>query len=132
MALRHLQGWLVSALRSREDLILENLALREQLLALHTRQLRRRLPVPHKLFWVVLQRLWSGWKAPLIVVTPRTVVGWHRSGFRWYWTWVLRASRARTARRSEKSTYNRRESFSSVGGYCTARTQRVDMLDCGS
>src|SRR5215472_381653 len=94
MALRHLLGWLVSALRSREDLIPENLALREQLLiALHTRQPRRRLPVPHKLFWVVLQRLWPGWKAPLIVVTPRTVVGWHRSGFRWYWTWVSRNCR---------------------------------------
>ena len=29
----------------------------------------------------------------------------------------------------EKSTYIRPESFSSMGGYYTARTQRVDMLD---
>jgi hypothetical protein len=34
---------------SREDLILENLALRQQLLALHTHRPRRRLTVPHKL-----------------------------------------------------------------------------------
>jgi hypothetical protein len=33
--LRHLLGWVVSACRSREDLVLENLALRQQLLTLH-------------------------------------------------------------------------------------------------
>src|SRR5712692_8048334 len=93
MSLRHLLGWLVSAFSSREDLILENLALRQQLLALHANRPRRRLPALHKLFWVVLRRLWSGWKGPLILVTPRTVVGWHRAGFRRYWTWVSRARR---------------------------------------
>jgi putative transposase len=91
MALRHLLGWLVVALSSREDLILENLALRQQLLALHTHRPRRRLTILHKLFWVVLQRLWSGWRGPLILVTPRTVVGWHRAGFRLYWKWLSRA-----------------------------------------
>ena len=34
VSLRHLLGWMVSAFRSREDLVLENLALRQQLLAL--------------------------------------------------------------------------------------------------
>ena len=74
--LRHLLGWILSALSYREDLILENLALRQQLVALHAKRPRDRLTAPHKLFWVVLRRLWAGWKAPLIVVTPRTVVGW--------------------------------------------------------
>ena len=36
-------------------------------------------------------RLWSRWKEPLILVTPRTVVGWHRAGFRLYWKWLSRA-----------------------------------------
>jgi putative transposase len=88
---RHLLGWVVSALRSREDLILENLALRRQLLALHAKRPRRRLTASHKLFWVVLRRLWDRWKEPLILVTPRTVVGWHRAGFRLYWKWISRA-----------------------------------------
>ena len=35
-----------------EDLVLENLALRRQLLALHAQQPRRRLTALHKLFWV--------------------------------------------------------------------------------
>jgi len=90
ISLRHLLGWLVSAFSSREDLILENLALRQQLLALHAKRPCHRLTALHQLFWVVLRRLWAGWKEPLILVTPRTVVGWHRAGFRLYWKWLSR------------------------------------------
>src|ERR1039458_2724583 len=93
MSLRHLLGWAVSAFSSRENLILENLALRQQILALHAKRPRRRLRALHKLFWVVLRRLWSGWERPLILVTPRTVVEWHRAGFRLYWRWLSRARR---------------------------------------
>ncbi|HZL69028.1 MAG TPA: hypothetical protein VFC29_17040 [Candidatus Limnocylindrales bacterium] len=90
--LRHFLGWLRSAFCAREDLILENLALRQQLLALHAQRPRRRLTTSHKLFWVVLRRLWARWKEPLILVTPRTIVGWHRAGFRLYWDWLSRDS----------------------------------------
>src|SRR5664280_426262 len=90
--LRHFLGRLSSAFCAREDLILENLALRQQLLALHAQQPRRRLTTSHKLFWVVLRRLWARWKEPLILVTPRTIVGWHRAGFRLYWDWLSRDS----------------------------------------
>jgi putative transposase len=89
--LRHFLGWVVGAFRSREDIILENLALRQQLLALHAQRPRRRLTASHKLFWVVLRKCWARWKEPLIQVTPRTVVGWHRAGFRLYWKWLSRA-----------------------------------------
>ena len=70
VSLRHFLGWLVSAFHSREDLVLENLALRRQLLALHGQQPRRRLTALHKLFWVALRTFWSGWTKPLILVTP--------------------------------------------------------------
>ena len=89
--LRHFIGWVVSALGSRGDLILENLALRQQLLALHAKRPRHRSSTMHKLFWVFLRRLWSGWRTPLVLVTPRTVVEWHRAGFRLYWRWLSRA-----------------------------------------
>src|ERR1700690_2523078 len=69
---RHLLGWIVSAFGSPERLILENLALRQQLLALHAKRPRRRLTALHKLFWVVLRRFWSGWKKPLIL--PRSTI----------------------------------------------------------
>jgi putative transposase len=88
--LRHLIGWVISAFRSREDLILENLALRQQLLALRARRPRRRVSALQKLFWLVLRRLWAGWRKPFMLVTPRTVVGWHRAGFRLYWRLISR------------------------------------------
>ena len=39
-----------------------------------------------RLFWVVLSRLWSGWREILVIVKPETVIGWHRKGFRRFWT----------------------------------------------
>ena len=80
-SLRHFLGWIVSSFCSRQELILENLALRQQLVALHAKRPRRRLSARQKLFWVVLRKLWRGWKKTLVSVTPRTVVGWHRAGF---------------------------------------------------
>jgi hypothetical protein len=38
----------------------------------------------------VLRRLWPGWKQALVLVQPETVVGWHRAGFKLYWTCVSR------------------------------------------
>jgi putative transposase len=92
-SLRHLIGWILAIVRSRQDLILENMALRQQLLALHTQRPRRRRSSVHKLFWIALRRFWSGWTKPLVLVTPRTVVAWHRAGFRLYWKWLSRAKR---------------------------------------
>jgi hypothetical protein len=86
VSLRHLLGWIVSSFRSREDLLLENLALRRQLLALHAQRPRTRLTALHKLFWVAL-------KQALLVVTPETVVRWHRAGFRWYWKLISKVRR---------------------------------------
>ena len=92
--LRHLLGWLIGAFRSRQDLVLENLALRQQLLTLHAQRPRRRFTTPQKLFWVLLRKGSAGWRRPLILVTPRTVVGWHRAGFRLYWKWLTRVRSA--------------------------------------
>ena len=102
VSLRLLLGWMVSAFSSREDLVLENLALRQQLLALHAKRPRRRLTALHKLFWVALRTFWSGWTEPLVLVTRRTVVRWHRAGFRLYWTWVSRARQVGGRKRVSK------------------------------
>jgi putative transposase len=40
-----------------------------------------------------MRGLWSGWKKPLILVTPRTVVAWHRACFRLHWKWLSRPKR---------------------------------------
>ena len=36
------------------------------------------------------------------MVTPRTVVNWHRAGFRLYWMWVSRVSQVRGRKRASK------------------------------
>jgi putative transposase len=91
--LRLLKLLFVQALRSccsRRDLLLENLARRQQLAVLKQRHPQPRCSASDKLFWVALQRLWPGWKKALILVQPETVVRWHRSGFKLYWTWLSR------------------------------------------
>jgi len=101
VSLRHLLGLMVSAFSSREDLVLENLALRQQLLALHA-QPRRRLTALHKLFWVALKSFWSGWRKSLVLATPRTVVNWHRAEFRLYWAWLSRVRQVGGRKRVSK------------------------------
>ena len=64
---------------SRCDLLLENLALRQQLAVLKQKNSQPRLALSDKLFWVMLRRLWPGWKQVLILVQPETVVRWHRA-----------------------------------------------------
>jgi putative transposase len=79
-----------SAVRRRNDLILENLLLRQQLqVALRP---RRRLSLqPHdRLFWILVRRLLPDWRRNLLYVRPETVIRWHRRGWRWYWTWRSR------------------------------------------
>jgi putative transposase len=80
-----LPGAILRLLCTRRMLLLENLALRQQLAALKRRRPRPRLGIFDKLFWVFARRFWSGWKQALIIVNPETVVRWHRSGFRLYW-----------------------------------------------
>jgi putative transposase len=84
-------GTLVRLWRPRRSLLLENLALRQQLAVLKRRHPRPRIDLLDKLFWLAARRFWSGWKQSLIVVTPETVVRWHRAGFRLYWRLISRA-----------------------------------------
>jgi len=76
--------------RSRRDLLLENLALRQQLAVLKQRHPQPRFARSDRLFWLILRRLWNGWKQALILVKPETVVRWHRAGFKAYWTRLSR------------------------------------------
>jgi len=84
-------GLMARCFRSRRKLLLENLALRQQLAVLKRRQARPTLLPFDKLFWMLACRFWSEWKKSLLVVTPETVVPWHRAGFRLYWSWISKA-----------------------------------------
>ncbi len=72
---------LVSLVRSRRELLLENLALRQQLATI-VQKAHPRIRVADRVFWVALRRVWSRWAEALVVVKPETVVRWHRAGYR--------------------------------------------------
>jgi Integrase core domain len=75
-----------SAIRTRANLAIENLALRQQLAVLRRRRPRPPLAWPDRLFWIALSRTWSRWRDALMGVRPDTVVRWHRSALRRFWT----------------------------------------------
>jgi putative transposase len=75
---------------SHRYLALENLALRLQL-AVYKKTLRRpKLHPSDRIFCIWLSRLWAEWRQALIIVTPVTVLRWHRRRFRDYWTKLSR------------------------------------------
>src|SRR5947209_418786 len=86
-----------SAVRTRRELALENLALRQQLAVWKARQPRPRLTEMERIFWIGVARLWKNWRSSLQVVRPETVVRWHRRGFRLYWAWKSRRRWGRPA-----------------------------------
>src|SRR6266851_5180629 len=87
-----LLGALGASLRTRTDLALENLALRQQLVLLR-RSKRPQFGRLDRLFWVWLSDQWPGWRDALHVVRPQTVIRWHRQGFRAFCTWKSRRGR---------------------------------------
>lgn len=80
-----------STVRSRAALAVEVFALRHQLAVLRrqapTRLRLRRVDRP---VWVGLSRVWTSWRGAVQIVSPDTVVRWHRRGFAVYWHWKSR------------------------------------------
>jgi putative transposase len=76
--------------KSRVTLYLENLALRHQLSVLRRSVKRPKLTSADRLLWAWLCEFWIDWRSSLVIVKPETVIGWHRKGFRLFWTWKVR------------------------------------------
>jgi len=71
--------------RRRADLVIENLALRQQVTALKKERPRPSLEDLDRAFWVALRASWPGWANRLVLVKADTVARWHRDRFRRYW-----------------------------------------------
>jgi hypothetical protein len=89
-----------SAFRTRAELALENLALRQQLATLRRASPRARLRLVDRAFWIALSHIWHRWADVLVIVKPDTVIRWHRAGFRLFLRWK---SRSRAPRDDEVS-----------------------------
>ena len=66
--------------------VVENLALRQQLAVFRCTVKRPQLRAGDRLFWILLSKAWRDWRTALVVVQPETVVRWHRQWLRRRWT----------------------------------------------
>src|SRR5262245_44530565 len=80
---------MVTTFKSRTALQVENLALRHQLAVLRRSVKRPKLTSADRLLWAWLCKAWSDWQSSLLIIKPETVIGWHRKGFRLFWTWKV-------------------------------------------
>ncbi len=81
--------------RTRGKLAAENLFLRKQLAMYQERGKKPvRLNSASRFTLVALSRLFD-WKDALAVVKPKTLIRWHREGFRIFWRWKSKMGRPR-------------------------------------
>ena len=76
---------MAGSFRARASLVAENLCLRQQLLVLHREQPRPFLTDDDRRFWILMSRLFLGWREPLFFVVLATVLRWQRRGGKTYW-----------------------------------------------
>src|SRR5271170_5266474 len=83
---------LASAIKSKARLEAENAVLRHQLIVLR-RKLGGRVPLTSSDRWFLIQmyRWFPSVLQVRTIIRPKTLVGWHRAGFRRYWRWKSRS-----------------------------------------
>lgn len=84
---------------------LEILALRSQLAIVQERISNRKIPKPRfkpafRCLWVLLSKFFPGWQASLILVKPETVIGWHKTAFRFFWKLKSKPGRPKISRKT--------------------------------
>ena len=43
-----------------------------------------------RFLWAWLSAVWNDWQSSVFILKASTVIGWHRQGFRLFWTWKVR------------------------------------------
>ncbi len=78
-------GVATDLVKSKQQVILENAFLRQQVIALKRQIARPQLTAKDRSLLVVLASRVHDWKNALLVVKPETLLRWHRQGFRLFW-----------------------------------------------
>jgi transposase InsO family protein len=82
---------LLSQMKSRASLQMENLALRHEIGVLQRSARKRpKLTAADRCLWARLSEVWADWRSALVIVKPGTVLAWHRKNFRLFGTWKIR------------------------------------------
>ena len=80
-------GLLGDVTRSREELVAENVLLRQQLIVAARASKRFKFAAHERGMLVLLARLVPRWRDAVLLVKPETILRWHREGFRLLWRW---------------------------------------------
>lgn len=75
------------AFRTRAELLAENALLRQQLTIAARRARRPPLTKADRTLMVLVSSFCRTWQGAMLIVTPNTVLRWHREGFRLLWKW---------------------------------------------
>ena len=81
--------------RSKPELVLENMLLRQQLIVLKRPVKHPALTGRDRVLFVLLASKLRTWEQALAIVQPETVLRWHRELFRWVWRRKSRPKRRR-------------------------------------
>jgi len=82
------------SVRSRLSLQAENAALRNQLSLYRQSRPRPKIRPADRLLWCFIAKFWSGWRAALYFVQPRTVTAWQKKRFRDHWRALSQPAKA--------------------------------------
>lgn len=85
-------GSVLDICRSKQDLIIENALLRQQLIVLRRQVTRPQLTSSDRVLLVLVASRLRTWKSALFIVQPDTLLRWHRAGFRLFWKRKSRTS----------------------------------------
>jgi hypothetical protein len=78
------------------------------------RQPRPRFHPAFRLLWVLLSRVWSGWKSAAELMKPKTVLKWHEHAFLKWWRWKSRRQGGRPTISQEMRALIRRTPSGSI------------------
>jgi len=87
-----LVGTIADLVRSKPQLVAENLLLRQQLIVLNRSGKRPQCTRADRALLVVLTSKVQHWREALLIVRPETVLRWHREGVRLFWQGKSRAT----------------------------------------
>jgi transposase InsO family protein len=87
-------GLVTDLLRSRAELAVENVLLRQQLIVAGRRVKRPVFRRHERTLVTLLAAALPRWRDALLLVKPETVLRWHREGFRLLWRWKSRPKTA--------------------------------------
>ena len=88
-----LTGWMALLARSAASKDAELLVLRQEVAVLRRQNLKPRLDWADRMVLAALARLLPGPLRMSRLVTPQTLLGWHRRLVRWRWTYLRRGGR---------------------------------------